>query len=167
MLDHLGVAHEIQVTQALSMLSREDDDLGSRPVEWFISLVSAALQKNLYNELWTLRCVVTSQGERIVPPTADEEGEILCRSIRGALLAFELGLAHVIHEKYLAATDQAKRVRDWLEESQILRDSPNGEQLSLQSLLRQIEIAFFNCRTYISEPSEMNSVSSRNLPSDR
>ena len=50
------------------MLSREDDDLGSCPVEWFISSVSAARQKNLYNELWTFRCVVTSQGERIVRP---------------------------------------------------------------------------------------------------
>ncbi len=126
-LKELGTGREIAVSEALTMLDRSDDDLGPRSVEWLISLAAAALDENLGNKLWALRSVLTAQGERIVPPMVEEEGEILCRSTGVSSLPFELGLAHVIHEAYLTDKHLAVRVREWLEENEMLRDAPDPE----------------------------------------
>lgn len=125
-LRELDVGNEVSVVRALSLLSR-DDDAFDRPVDWFICLVSAALDENSASNLWNLPCVVTSDGTRIVPPTAEDEGQILCCEIGDSRLAFELDLAHVIHEEYLTESAHAAQVRGWLEECEILQQSPDAE----------------------------------------
>jgi hypothetical protein len=126
-LGEIGGATLVDVEEGLRLLDWEDDDLGPRDVLWFIKLARAAIEADLGSTLWSLRSVVAADGNRIVPPMADVEGELLLRSAHDDSLASRLGLAHVIDPVYLSRWTDAVVVRQWLEEHEMLRDAPDPE----------------------------------------
>ncbi|MGH3079628.1 MAG: sacsin N-terminal ATP-binding-like domain-containing protein [Gaiellaceae bacterium] len=137
-LDELGGASLIEVEDALLLLDLDDDDLGARETRWFIKLARAAIEADLETTLWSQRCIVTADGERIVPPLPQVEGELLLRSARQRSLAIRLGIAHVIDAAYLRRSHDATVVRQWLEEEEMLRVAPD-EQATLQALAARDE----------------------------
>lgn len=126
-LEELGDATCISVDESLQLLDWEDESLGTRDVNWFISLGRAAIDADLGEKLWVLRSVVATSGERIVPPLPHFEGELLLRKERKDSLAARLGLAHVIHPAYLSRRPDAVVVRNWLDEKGILRETADPE----------------------------------------
>ncbi len=126
-LGEIGGASLVDVEESLRLLDWEDDDLGPRDVRWFIKLARAAIEADLGNTLWSLRSVVAANGNRIVPPMADVEGELLLRSAHDDSLAARIGLAHVIDPVYLSRWTDAVVVRQWLEQNEMLRDAPDPE----------------------------------------
>jgi hypothetical protein len=126
-LAEVGGATLVDVRESLRLLDWSDDDLGPRDVRWFIKLARAAIEADLGEDLWSLRSVVASGGNRIVPPMADVEGELLLRSPQNDSLAFRLGLAYVIDPVYLSRWTDAVVVREWLEENDMLRDTADPE----------------------------------------
>lgn len=126
-LAEIDEATLIGVGEALALLDWEDQKLGARDVRWFIKLSRAAIEAELGQTLWLKRAVVTNDGTRIVPPMAHHEGELLLRSAGQNAIAARLGLVHVIHPQYLSRSSDAVVVRDWLEEFQMLRDTPDSQ----------------------------------------
>jgi len=126
-LGDIAGAALIDVPEALKLLDWEDEDLGLHDVRWFIKLARAAIDANLGSTLWLQRSILTAESRRIVPPQADEEEELLLRSAQPDSFASRLGLVHVIHPSYLTNSPDAVAVCGWLEENQMLRQSPDGE----------------------------------------
>jgi hypothetical protein len=125
-LGELGGAHEIDVSEALTLLDWDDQDLGFHDPRWFIKLARAALERNLGGRLWSQRSVMTTDGTRIVPPMPDE-GRLLLRHARDESLAARLKIAHVIDPAYLSRSRDAVIVREWLEENEMLRETPDAD----------------------------------------
>jgi len=126
-LAEIGGAALVDVKESLRLLDWEDDELGPRDVRWFIKLGRAAIDADLGDVLWNLRSVITAYGKRIVPPLADNEGELLLRTAERDSLASRVGLAHVIDPAYLSRETDAVVVREWLEEKKMLRDTADPE----------------------------------------
>jgi hypothetical protein len=126
-LQELGGATLVDVEESLRLLDWDDKNLGPRHVKWFIRLARAAIEADLGTTLWQLRSVLAADGRRIVPPMAHVEGELLLRRAESNSLAVRLGLAHVVDPAYLSDSVDARIVRAWLEEHEMLRDVADPE----------------------------------------
>lgn len=128
-LDDLGGADLVQVADALNLLDLDDDIVEPRGVDWLIRLARAGIESGLGETLWNKRCVLTNDGNRIVPPLPHYEGELLIRKLPPDSLATRLKLAHVIHPRYLSRQHDVTVVREWLEQKGMLRDAPDAHGL--------------------------------------
>lgn len=137
-LDELTVATEVDVADSMRLLDLDDEQLGARPVSWFIRFARAAIGDDEGESLWWRRSIILAGGSRIVPPAPHVEAEVLVRKVRTASLAARLGLARVIHPAYLTRNPEATVVRRWLEQGEVLV-SDIGEEPALRALARRGE----------------------------
>ena len=98
----------VSVEQALTLFNDEE-----RPVEAVITLAAVALEHKLGDLLLNLPCVVTNDGKRIVPPSADSPYALM----KGATpLAEQLGIVTLLHEAHLRENKEAAAILSWLKE---------------------------------------------------
>jgi len=115
------LADTVTVADALPLLS---DPI--RSVVATIELAAAALDNGLSARLAELPFVTTSEGRRIMPPTA-ESVEVL--TVTRSRLADQLGVAVGLAPEHLAATDAARTVLGWLRKVGAVIDDPRDEQV--------------------------------------
>ena len=99
----------VSVEKALDLIGDE-----TRPVDATIALAAVALGENLGEELLRLPCVITQDGQHIVPPSRNSPGAVAAEP---TLLAQQLGLVTVLHTTHLGGDEAAATVLAWLEES--------------------------------------------------
>ncbi|MEZ4503105.1 MAG: hypothetical protein R3C39_10810 [Dehalococcoidia bacterium] len=99
---------EVGVEDALVLLSDE-----SRSPVATLRLTRAGLDAGLQGALAALACVVTEDGQHLVPP--DHSAAIALAAAR-VPLAEDLGIVKVLHSTYAGASVDAKRVLAWLRE---------------------------------------------------
>ena len=111
----------VSVEQALALFNNKE-----RPVESVITLAAVALENNLGERLDNLPCVVTNDGKRIVPPSANSPYALM----EGATpLAEQLGIVTLLHEDYLREKKEATAVLSWLKETGSLIDGSDDREL--------------------------------------
>jgi hypothetical protein len=132
-LAEIDLAQEVEADDALRLLEFDNEQLGTRPVSWFIRFARAAISSGEEAGLLWRSSVVLADGSRIRPLAPDVEAAVLVRKTRKGSLATQLGLARVIHGAYLTASPEATAVRRWLENSGILVDDV-GPEPSLRAL---------------------------------
>jgi hypothetical protein len=115
------LAKPVTVADALPLL--EDP---ARSVVATIELAAVALHQGLSARLTDLPCVTTSDGRRIVPPTA-ESVEVI--TVTQSRLADQLGVGVVLAPEHLAATEAARTVLAWLRKVGAVIDDPRDEQV--------------------------------------
>ncbi len=121
-LSELAASLELGVENALELLDRSDGELKGHSVRWFIRLARAAIDAGHGETLWSRRSVITAEGERIVPPMPNCEGELLLRRAQRRSLAWRIGIAHQIAPEYLGRSADATVVREWLSENDMLHE---------------------------------------------
>lgn len=104
----------VNVKRALDLLN---DDI--RPIDSTIALAAVALEENLGEHLRRLPCVITHDGQRLVPPSGNAPNAV---ATEVTLLARQLGLVNLLHSSYLSGGDAATKVLAWLKESGSLLD---------------------------------------------
>ena len=113
---------EVSVERALDLVG---DD--GRTVSSTIALVAAALKEGLGSILLELPCVIALDGRRLIPPDADSTEAV---STHRSPLTEHLGITTLLHSEYLANTNGAPEILDWLEDCGALLDvSDDGEVL--------------------------------------
>ncbi|MER8573477.1 hypothetical protein [Mesorhizobium sp. M1374] len=127
-LAELDERSAIDVAESISLFDWQDEDLSHRDVRWFIRLAHVAIKEGEEAILGRVRCIVTDDGARIVPPVAEEDGEMLLSSRATNALVSRLGLARALHPVYLSRWPPAEAVRKWLEQQEHLVDSPEAEK---------------------------------------
>ena len=115
------LADPVTVADALPLL----EDL-TRSVVATIELAAVALHQGLSARLADLPCVTTSEGRRIVPPTAAAV-EVL--TVTQSRLADQLGVGVGLAPEHLAATDPARTVLAWLRKAGAVIDDPRDERV--------------------------------------
>lgn len=115
------LADPVTVADALPLL--EDR---TRSVVATIALAAAALDHGLSARLADLPFVTTSEGRRIVPPTA-ESVEVL--TVSQSRLADQLGVGVGLAPEHLAATGAARTVLAWLRQVGAVIDDPRDEHV--------------------------------------
>lgn len=108
-LDALGEGLRIDADDAVKLLDLSDEELGIRPVGWFIGLADVALAAGLENALAGARSVLADDGSRHCPV-----GEILLvRDVDEESIPSRLGLEKRLAPEYFS-TSAPDRVRVWL-----------------------------------------------------
>ncbi|MGH9128835.1 MAG: sacsin N-terminal ATP-binding-like domain-containing protein [Acidimicrobiales bacterium] len=115
------LSEPVTVEDALTLL-----DNPNRSVETTIALTAVALDEGLAAQLAGLPCVSTSDGLRIVPPTADSVQALMLQRSR---LAEQLGMGVGLAPEHLAETDPAKSVLAWLRETGAVIDDAGNEEV--------------------------------------
>jgi hypothetical protein len=111
----------ITVAKAIDLLSRP-----GRSATATISLTAAGLSAGLDAKLALLPCVVTSAGNRVIPPAA---GSVEALLTSGSPLAEELGVGTRLANEHLSTRDDAQQVLSWLKRIGGVIDSPGNEEV--------------------------------------
>ena len=111
----------VTVETALELL----DDPG-RSAEATIRLTAVALHEGLAARLAVLPCVSTSEGRRIVPPTADSVQALM---VQRSHLAEQLGMGVSLAPEHLAETEAATTVLAWLRDIGAVIDNAGNEEV--------------------------------------
>jgi hypothetical protein len=130
-LDDLGEALRIEVEQAIELLDFDDDELGQRPVEWFIKLADAAVAAGLEDRFSDLRSIVAVDRARYAP-TGDV---LLVRQSDERSIAARLELEKRVAPAYFSASTPL-RVREWLSEHCVSKASADPASI-LMALSRR------------------------------
>ena len=104
----------VTVERALELVGDE-----TRPADSTIALTAAALDENLGERLLGLPCVITHDGQRLVPPSGNSPDAVAAEA---TLLARQLGLVTLLHSAHLSGDEKAATVLAWLEKSGALLD---------------------------------------------
>ena len=115
------LADPVTVADALPLL--QDPERG---VAATIELAAAALDHGLSAQLSDLPFITTSEGRRIVPPTA---GSVELLTVSQSRLADQLGMGVGLAPEHLAATEPARTVLAWLRKVGAVIDDPRDEQV--------------------------------------
>lgn len=134
-LEELALSTSIGVDDALTLLERDDDELGARTSSWYIGMARAAIDAGLFDEFLQSRGVLLSDGRRIEPP-GDSDPRSLVRRVDKRSLAAALDVALPIHHDYLQSEPDAQRVAEELAEWDILIDECNTADGVLRVLAR-------------------------------
>ena len=111
----------VSVEQALALFNDEE-----RPVESVIALAAVALEHDLGDRLANLPCVVTIDGKRIVPPSANSPYALM----EGATpLAEQLGIVTLLHKDHLRENKEAAAILSWLKETGSLIEGSDDREL--------------------------------------
>jgi hypothetical protein len=116
-----NLSDEVTVEDALDLLANSD-----RQPETTVALIAAALRAGLGRRLVDYRCIVTGDGERIHPPTADSIDAVLAAP---SPFAEELGLGHRLARAFLSSTPDAVDVLDWLRQRGALIEGEDVESV--------------------------------------
>ena len=111
----------VSVEQALALF----DDEG-RPVESVIALAAVALEHNLGDRLVDLPCVVTDDGKRIVPPSANSPYTLMQEVTP---LAEQLGTVTLLHKAHLRENKEAAAILSWLKGNGSLLEGSDDREL--------------------------------------
>lgn len=111
----------VTVVDALALF----DDAGRR-VDATIALAAVALDEGLATRLATLPCVSTSDGRRVIPPTAESVQALMVTHSR---LAEQIGMGVALATEHLAGTDAAQTVLAWLREIGAVIDDAGNEEV--------------------------------------
>ncbi|SHG74018.1 hypothetical protein SAMN05444351_3090 [Geodermatophilus nigrescens] len=122
-----GVPAPVTVEQALPLVERPQ-----RGVHSCIALVAAVLNAGLAYRLRALRCIVTSGGEHVAPPSVSS-ATVLVRDVSG--LVAVLGTGVQLHAAYFADSHAPSTVRAWLRNSGVLAEEAADDTL-LRALAR-------------------------------
>jgi hypothetical protein len=76
-----------------------------------VRIVAAGIDSGLTDVLGSFPCIVTEDGNHVVPPGPDDELVVVTETTP---LAEELGIALRLHPAFLADSDEAKTVLRWL-----------------------------------------------------
>ena len=112
-----GLPDPVSVKEALYLLADE-----SRSVESTIALAAAGLDEGLDEQVMSLPCVITEDGNHVVPPSEDSPDAI---SLDATLLGRQLGIVTILHSAHRNRNEAAKRLLEWLIESGSLIDGTN------------------------------------------
>jgi hypothetical protein len=134
-LGQLGQAERLGVKDALKLLDLDDQTLGLRDPDWFLSIAGAAIGANIAGDLLTKRSILLMDEVRIAPKRASKLPHLVS-SEKQELLAVTIGLVHRIHPVYLSESDQAERVRAWLNNDHLLTESLSAKDV-LEALAEQ------------------------------
>ena len=104
----------VSVERALDLIGDE-----TRPADSTIALAAVALGENLGEHLLGLPCVITYDGQHLVPPSRNSPDAVAAEA---NLLAQQLGLVTLLHTAHLSGDEAAATVLTWLEESGALLD---------------------------------------------
>ena len=104
----------VTVERALILMKDEN-----RPVDATIALTSVALKEDLGDRLLGLPCVITHEGQRLVPPARNSPEAV---SVSDTSLARQLGVVTLLHSVHLNDNEAATTVLAWLEKSGALID---------------------------------------------
>ena len=99
----------VSVERALDLIGDE-----TRPSDSTIALAAVALDENLGEHLLGLPCVITHDGQHIVPPSRNSPDAVAAEA---TLLAQQLGLVTLLHAAHLSGDEAAATVLAWLGES--------------------------------------------------
>lgn len=116
-----SLAPVVTVAKALDLLSRP-----GRPATATISLTAVGLGAGLDAKLALLPCVVTSAGNRVIPPAAGSVKALLASE---SPLAEELGVGMRLANEHLTTRDDAQEVLSWLKRIGAVIDSPRNEEV--------------------------------------
>ena len=134
----LETGEQVNVAAAVAMFAWPDP----RSPHWYVGLAETALAAGV--NIAGHRCILLADGTPIVPPDATD-GAILVLDEAGSTAATALGLAVAIHAVYSSDDDSAARVRGWLEERSVLRETASGRD-ALMSLANREEPAHLTDR---------------------
>jgi hypothetical protein len=111
----------VSVEDALTLLDNSD-----RSIDSTIALAAVALEQGLAVKLASLPCVSTSEGRRVVPPTA---GSVPALMVTRSRLAEQLGIGVGLAREHLVETDSATTVLAWLREIGAVIDDAGNEEV--------------------------------------
>jgi hypothetical protein len=111
----------VSVADALRLLGAPE-----RSVDSTIALAAVALQQGLREKLAGLPCVSTSDGRRVVPPTA---GSVHALMVTRSTLAEELGIGVGVAPEHLVETAAATTVLAWLRDIGAVIDDAGNEEV--------------------------------------
>jgi hypothetical protein len=126
-------AREVDVRQALDLFRRSSDALGHRPAKWFVDLAAAGIAERHDGVLNHLDWVITADGDRLSPAWVEQHEIFLVRRKDDASLAARLGLVKRVAAAFLSSTDNARRVRRWLDGRELFA-SPGSSRDALGAL---------------------------------
>ena len=112
-----------------------DRRLGEREPRWYLAFAAAAVEADSFLEFCEKRSILLADGTRVAPPGPDEPRSLVVRD-EPQSLACQLGLTLAIHPVYLGGGKQARRVRDALEEAELLVESCESDNAALALLAR-------------------------------
>ncbi len=109
----------VTVSQALALLENE-----TRSPAATVALVAAGLDAGLDSRLAALPCVIAAGGDRLMPPAASSLEALV---VEASPLAEALGVGLRIDDAFLADTDDAETVMEWLRERGAVIDGADSE----------------------------------------
>lgn len=109
----------VTVQDALALLADS-----ARGVDATIALTAVALCEDLDHLLIEWPCIVVSDGGHVVPPACDSLEPLMTIE---SPLAKQLGIGVSLAEEYLAESDDARTVFEWLREIDAVVDDPSDE----------------------------------------
>ena len=111
-LDDLGTSPRLDLTDALELLDLSDEELGDRPLRWFMTLADVAIAEGEKASLSARRSILAEDRSRHSP-----KGEtLLVQNVEPESISFRLGLERRVHPEYLS-DNSPKRVKEWIMES--------------------------------------------------
>lgn len=134
-LQELERSRLIEVEDALELLELDDAELGEREPRWYLAFAAAAVEADSFSEFCEKRGILLAGGTRVAPPGPDEPRSLVVRD-EPQSLACQLGLTLAIHPVYLGGGKRARRVRDGLEEGELLVQSCESDSAALALLAR-------------------------------
>jgi hypothetical protein len=120
-LRDLGAWGEISVPEALQMLDWEEPDVAMRGPRWLVRLAAAALASGYGDHLEHKPWLLLRDGRRLSPADVAARGVLLVHRVERNSLGSQLGVATPIPSAYLAATPEARAVRQWLRQQAVLK----------------------------------------------